>query len=288
MSELSKLKPQSRQRIMDLVQEAGIDVDDWSIFKQGRNEARAASNPKYCYEWSFEKEHELVVLNIWFRHVTEAGGRIFHVFNMRELSHQFARSGDGVRAKRALQVDIAEQHAWFQGLPVRVVLCEGDISDPDIEEGRASRVHMRQLDDVSWAITSYDMESGECVITRGAIPISRRYADQFSQYEGSLEDAQRRAVSGSVFERDPRVRAKVLARAAGSCELCGVPGFPMSDGRVYLETHHVIPLAQGGKDHVLNVAALCANHHREAHFGERQAAIKEALLAMLGAHAVSP
>jgi 5-methylcytosine-specific restriction protein A len=41
----------------------------------------------------------------------------------------------------------------------------------------------------------------------------------------------------------------------------------MPDGKVFLETHHVIPLSEGGGDTEGNVVALCPNHHREAHHG---------------------
>ena len=38
---------------------------------------------------------------------------------------------------------------------------------------------------------------------------------------------------------------------------------------MYLETHHVIPLANDGADSIDNVIALCANCHREGHHGAR-------------------
>jgi 5-methylcytosine-specific restriction enzyme A len=71
----------------------------------------------------------------------------------------------------------------------------------------------------------------------------------------------------STFIRDPQVRAYVLGIAAGQCEYCKEYGFLMPNGRHYLEAHHVISLAEDGRDTVDNVIALCANHHREAHFG---------------------
>jgi 5-methylcytosine-specific restriction protein A len=55
----------------------------------------------------------------------------------------------------------------------------------------------------------------------------------------------------------------------------------MTDGRIYLETHHVVPLSEKGVDHEWNVVALCPNDHREAHHGERRDAIRTRLLAML-------
>jgi 5-methylcytosine-specific restriction protein A len=72
---------------------------------------------------------------------------------------------------------------------------------------------------------------------------------------------------GIVYPRNERVRKKVVKRSAGRCEYCGINPFVKSDGRPYLETHHIISLANKGPDTPANVIALCANHHREAHFG---------------------
>ena len=41
-------------------------------------------------------------------------------------------------------------------------------------------------------------------------------------------------------------------------------------GSIYLESHHIHPLSEGGADTIENVIALCPNHHREAHFGENR------------------
>lgn len=74
-------------------------------------------------------------------------------------------------------------------------------------------------------------------------------------------------VSGVIFRRDKMVRDYVLNRAKGRCEYCGKTGFLMKNGKKYLEAHHVIALSCHGPDKVNNVIALCAEHHREAHFG---------------------
>lgn len=75
--------------------------------------------------------------------------------------------------------------------------------------------------------------------------------------------------AGSItfYRRDAAIRRAVLLRANGVCEYCGVAGFAMGAGRRYLEAHHIINLAKQGPDTMGNVIALCANHHREAHFG---------------------
>lgn len=71
------------------------------------------------------------------------------------------------------------------------------------------------------------------------------------------------------FVRDPYVVAAALIRAAGACEMpsCSHAVFHRDDGTVFLEVHHVTPLAEGGDDSLINAVALCPACHRELHFG---------------------
>ncbi len=86
-----------------------------------------------------------------------------------------------------------------------------------------------------------------------------------------------------AYSRDPRVRNAALKRANGRCEFCGEMGFSRPDGQCYLESHHVMALANDGEDRLTNVIALCANHHREAHFGLRRNQIEAQMMETLKA-----
>lgn len=78
----------------------------------------------------------------------------------------------------------------------------------------------------------------------------------------------RATVTATAYLRDPDVVAEVLARANGHCERCRNPApFLTRTGEPYLEVHHVVWLARGGKDTVENARALCPNCHRELHYG---------------------
>ena len=84
-----------------------------------------------------------------------------------------------------------------------------------------------------------------------------------------------RALSSSYSViRDPEVRDYVIKKSAGMCEYCGKKGFLMRNGRHYVEAHHIIALANQGKDTVENVIALCPEHHREAHYGAEAEALE--------------
>jgi len=72
-----------------------------------------------------------------------------------------------------------------------------------------------------------------------------------------------------IYQRNADVVAEVLYRASGVCEHCHKPA-PFKrkrDGTPYLEVHHKKQLANGGEDTVENAMALCANCHRELHYG---------------------
>lgn len=84
-------------------------------------------------------------------------------------------------------------------------------------------------------------------------------------------------------QRSDAVRQYVLARAAGTCESCGVPApFKRPDGTYYLEPHHTRRLSDGGPDHPRWVGAVCPNCHREIHHGESGPALNAQLQEYLG------
>lgn len=97
---------------------------------------------------------------------------------------------------------------------------------------------------------------------------------------GNDDPQYRRRIAGAYF-RDDKVRRAVIARAAGKCEYCGETAFRNRDGYGFLEAHHIIALSEEGRDKVSNVIALCPNHHREAHFGERWESLQNEFLTIV-------
>jgi 5-methylcytosine-specific restriction protein A len=161
----------------------------------------------------------------------------------------------------------------------------------------SSVVKVRRLDEISWRVASYDVSSGEFDLVRDSVSLNVSVPTDMEspaeeepnlsiadQFDAGSDDPSRTVRVISLIGRDPAVRRTVLTRSRGVCEFCNAPGFRMADGRLYLETHHVVPLADGGADRAWNVAALCPNDHREAHFGERSEAIRRDLLQLLAAY----
>jgi hypothetical protein len=264
MSIRDELTPPGKPTVMELVQAAGLDVSDWANFEGGQ--ARAAMNPRYCYEWAFLEPGRVAVLNLWLVGFREQDGRVTAIADplrrTRELEHE---SGMGAVAARARRMDAILETAHRTHLPLRVIVLAGRRRGHELPHSQKSVVTGRMLDPTHWVITGRDADSGDWHLARGIPP--SRFADQFSALPEGTSPAPVRTVTGQVRVRSAEIRSRVLLRAQGICEWCGKPGFLTVQGDVYLETHHIKPLSEDGADHEKNVIALCPNDHREAHHG---------------------
>ena len=83
-------------------------------------------------------------------------------------------------------------------------------------------------------------------------------------------------------QRSSEIRAYVLRRAEGVCELTGEKApFRKTNGEPYLEVHHIRKLSDGGLDHPVNCAAITPNAHREIHFGDAGDELDERLALLI-------
>ena len=122
--------------------------------------------------------------------------------------------------------------------------------------------------------------------TYGDLMYRRLIGDYSDPLYGALddlgtEDPARVLYASYTYLRDPKIRNAVMRRAAGNCEYCGEEGFLKEDGSRYLETHHVIALANDGSDKLTKVIALCPNDHRMAHFSNKRDSIEREMLLQL-------
>jgi 5-methylcytosine-specific restriction protein A len=112
--------------------------------------------------------------------------------------------------------------------------------------------------------TLKDQEASELSISQNSSSQERK-----ARIKKASKKPSRQSVISYTYKRNPDIVAETLFRANGNCESCGNHG-PFnraSDGSVYLEVHHIVPLSQDGEDSLSNVHALCPNCHRKAHFG---------------------
>lgn len=95
--------------------------------------------------------------------------------------------------------------------------------------------------------------------------IKERYIENENRPEGN-DNPHKMEKEKTEYIRDEKVKDWVLKNAKGICEKCDNEGpFIDGDGRLYLEVHHVIQLANGGRDTVNNTVAVCPNCHRALH-----------------------
>lgn len=293
---LRPLRPQKPQMIMDLAEAAGIDVTPWKVKRDGTSVGNPRANPTYCYEWAFGGDGEPTLLCVWHASLTVSDGFIKFEDNLRQFAlkldrvaiersnppHVKSRARD--QARRARRFDSKVQRAYRKGDPVRVVLLVGDERSEEELGWDTSKVRYRSLDPEVWYVHSYSDDTGAFRMVRGVSPEktsvakelnkSSHFADQFSLPD--LPD--RRLTGGSAFARSQEVRQAALDRASGTCEVCEERGFITDAGAVFLETHHVIPLAEGGPDVEWNVVAICPNDHRRAHFSKDRAEMRSRLV----------
>ena len=293
------LRPDGKRLIIECVKDAGIDVTDWGLTKDGQPISRPQSNGAYCYDWSFRSLNgQRMVVCVWFEEISvDVQGRIVFEGNLRRYADTLIRELEkdpknhkrtikDPRINRAQYFSSTVQLAYRNTIPLNVVIVSGPVRAKDEEGQDFDRAVGRQLDIQSWVVESFDEESGAFVLVRaGSSQVNGRnelshddrvveeptaviggqidIADQFF----TEERRDTYTYNGIQRYRDPNVRRLVLNRSEGVCELTGVPGFLMANGRRYLETHHIIPLSEGGADTVENVIALSADAHRQAHFG---------------------
>lgn len=281
MLKLASLKPKSSYNVFDLAEQAGFDVSDWIASSNDKRGHKA--NPKYCYEWSFVEPGKVAIFNLWFSNMLSENGLVKQRGNFRADAASHSRpDGKTQWRTRATKLDHALQAALLGNLPIRVIVVDGkqrDKSDPS-RSTKASKVNKRELDPEPWTLTAYNQATGEFELTRGIL--EQEFVDQFDTDQLAKAESQKVQTSTSAYYRDPKVRKLALRRAKGKCELCKVVGFEMAGGAIYLETHHVIPLGEGGADHISNVVALCPTDHRRAHYAQDRSELRRSLLRFLG------
>jgi 5-methylcytosine-specific restriction protein A len=140
MTEVSDLRP---TLVIDLLKDVGIDVSQWAKMKGGA--AKAASNPKYCYNWSFEQPGEVVAVCLWYPGLKKEGGKIIYRLNPKSRGSIRGEPAAGSWNRRAADMDKHISLAYSQQLPIRVIIVEGEQRNPSGPKPKASVVEARLL-----------------------------------------------------------------------------------------------------------------------------------------------
>lgn len=133
-------------------------------------------------------------------------------------------------------------------------------------------------DEIATTLENQDAE------TRSEAMVSQLYANlNLDRLLGEVQRRGRRPSSSFVYERDPAIKEFAKLRSKCRCEMpdCDSEGFEKPNGDLYIEVHHIVPLAAEGGDIISNVAALCPNCHKKAHYSTMTKQIRKALLASI-------
>ncbi|MGE0501410.1 MAG: hypothetical protein AB7I79_07045 [Rhizobiaceae bacterium] len=270
MTQIEEITPSSKPRLMDLVRDVGIDVSKWGYFKGGP--AKAAANPRYCYEWFFE-DGDKVAVTLWLGGMQERAGRLFYLLNQRET----AESEMGPRKYRARDMDRALQRAFEKTLEIRAIISDGEVKSATRTR---SSVTARMLDPVSWAVTSYNFETGAVTLERGVAPtgpINTNLEDpEYLGFEGK-----ERKLFVIHRQREWKLRQQKINQSKESNDgrlICEVPGCRFdffetygSIGKDYAQVHHLDRLSdappEGTTVPLSRLAIVCANCHAMIHRG---------------------
>ena len=257
MDNLASIKPTEKRRIMDVVEEVGIDVTDWK--------ASGPANPKYCYQWGFANDDRShILLCLWYDDCKIDDEGIYQEWNFREYIKEMEAHG-GPKAGRARRVDELLQDAWRLKAPLRIAIVdETDKKKSSKNYGDTSETDFRVLDPIPWRLVHYDWMTGACVLRRngdGGEEQSDHRNEQIA--EDLLAAAARTDIPNttrkSLIEArvgQGRFRADLIKAWGGKCAVTGCPVLAM------LRASHVKPwrsCEDSERLHAANGLLLTAN-----------------------------
>lgn len=102
---------------------------------------------------------------------------------------------------------------------------------------------------------------------RQARQLSTNELEKRANDNSSLHE--RTNITSLKYKRNPYIVEYTKRIANGICQDCKQPAqfLNKTTNEPFLETHHIIPLAEGGMDTIENTIAVCPNCHRKRHFG---------------------
>jgi hypothetical protein len=264
---LDDLRPRTNETIFDLLQQAAISTDAWFTKANGDAVSKVKANPNFCYDWSFGSPREGYALCIWHGTLGTRDDHIVFNENLRDLAERLQadgrdRNNDAERrtraatqAARARAFDDALNVSYARGLPVSVILTEGDKRDrEELGEG-SSHVQYRSLDPIKWYVHEYDEGSGAALLLRGVKPdgVAQNSREAENEESGPPDDVQRRAIK--VRRGQAQFREKLLAAYGRTCAITGCKIVEL------LEAAHIRPHADEPNYSVTNGLLLRADVH---------------------------
>ena len=162
MESIEAIKPHQLNRVIDVVDAAGVDVSAWRA-------SGNPSNPSYCYEWAFAQPgYSLVMLCLWYDECEIDSKGILHAGTTWPLIKRL-EAHKATTAPRARRFDDILQQAWFHKSKIRVAIVDkSERQKAKFVDGDTNHADFRELDPVPWRLVSYDHGTGSYELRRGA------------------------------------------------------------------------------------------------------------------------
>lgn len=218
-------------------------------------------------DWSKEELQAAVNAYAEMYKADQEGRRVNKAQMYRNLEARFGRKD---KAFERRMMNISHVVASMGGTPVRGLLPAPNIGPtvlPIIEKFVEEAGFLQKA-----AIQASTTEASDTVTldTKVALLLDKwgKSGADILPPEG-LATPTRREANSTSFNRCPEVKAWVIRESGYRCESCGKEApFKREDGMPYLEVHHVVTLAEGGKDTVSNTVAVCPDCHRALHYSK--------------------
>ena len=235
--------PMKKHPVRELVEEAGINVDDWAFTKDGDVIENPNDNISRNTNWSFiGKAGEPIVLCIWFdsidwkaRPVVYRGNeshylqRLIELAGIRKGKEGIGRLNAKMRQGRRLQAAVYQ--AFRQRREVKLILVDGVQVPIDRSADESSIVKARELDRGRWFVHEYDGMTGDFLIVKDVEPAAAIDPDPTDEMEDPAEDPnfQRLLDTLDPTEREALLNARIgqgdfrdaLIRRWGGCAVTG-------------------------------------------------------------------
>lgn len=263
---LDSLHPRNKENIYDLVAQTGISMNPWHLTNNGIQLKNAKSNPNYCFNWSFGSQNEKYALCIWYNSLQIKNNQIIFRENLRALYSELkllSRSSSDRETKsralkqslRAKEFDDAIKDSYARGIPMSIIINEGDQQDRAELGEKSSKVKRRSLDFAKWYVHEYSDTTGESLIVRGVKShgVTDEIDKAIEEDVGPPDIIQIRAIKARRGQR--KFREKLLAAYGRRCAVTNCEVVEL------LEAAHIEPHAQLANYRVTNGLLLRADIH---------------------------
>ena len=131
-------------------------------------------------------------------------------------------------------IDGVQREVWK--FPLKLIN-EKDVMDIEVIDEQEAHLHQQILENMGSAL------------------------DLFVSATKMVLSGSERTVKTKRTQFNPIIGEYVRMRSGGKCEFCGCKAPFEYKGKPYLESEHIIPFSEGGKDSADNIAAVCPNCH---------------------------